>query len=357
MHSRLSDSPRREPSAIARAIEMMDYARRSPASLGGRGGHKEWLHFVVLAPGVDLLVNFSCCDEVRPGANHAVLPRLVLLSRTDTWDGDIENFAPEDAHVEGGRIAFAFADNRLEFRDGSFHLTAALRERPIAVRLCLKPLTMPVFVPSTPMLDGPPLHWLVVPRLQTSGVLCVGGRDHVLDGAPAYHDHNWGHFLWGHDLSWEWGFVLPDDAAVPWCLTFVRLTDRKRITALEHKLLLWRGTTLSRSFREGELAVETALAHLPLRSIFKAPRPMALLVPELAADVPRHLETHAAAGSDWLSCRCEPYDVVQVCIPSETDLGVTIFNEVSARAQVRGQIGGEAVAFAGRSIMEFIRYA
>jgi hypothetical protein len=34
---------------------------------------------------------------------------------------------------------------------------------------------------------------------------------------------------------------------------------------------------------------------------------------------------------------------------------VTIFNEVSARSTVRGSFGGEAFAFEGRSIMEFIR--
>jgi hypothetical protein len=69
--------------------------------------------------------------------------------------------------------------------------------------------------------------------------------------------------------------VLPDDPAVPWCLTFVRLTDRARTTALEHKVLLWRGAALSRSFREGELQVDTANESLRMDRLFKAPRPLA----------------------------------------------------------------------------------
>jgi hypothetical protein len=343
--------------AITRAIAAMDYTRRSPPSVGGRAQHKEWQHFVILAPDIDLLVNFSCCDEIRRGANpRTEQPRLVFLARTNAWDGDVEQFASEDVSIAGGRIFFRLDQNHLEFRDGVFSISAALRTRPIAIEAELRPLTLPVFVPSTPMLEGPPLHWLVVPRLEVHGVLTVAGRPFVLDGAPAYHDHNWGHFLWGHDLSWEWGFVLPDDAAVPWCLTFVRLTDRARTTALEHKLLLWRGAHLCRSFREGEVHAETSVSPLRLRRVFKAPRTMALVAPETATDVPQDYEMRAAVGDDWLTCQCAPYDAVQVLIPSETDLGVTIFNEVSARSVVRGQIGGEDVSFAGRSILEFIRH-
>lgn len=344
-------------SRIGLGIESMDYTRGSSAPAFGRRKHKEWQHFVVMGDGIDLLVNFSCCDVTSTGAGQPQdQPRLVLLARRGHWDGDIENFSRTETRIDHGDIRFELGRNRLELRDGVFHIDAALRERPIAVRLSLSPRTHPVFVPSTPMRDGPPLHWLVVPRLEAAGTLTIEGIDYSLDGAPAYHDHNWGHFLWGHDLSWEWGFVLPDDAAAPWCLTFVRLTDRARTTAFDHKLVLWRGATLSRGFREGEIQTDISLDFFRPTTLFKAPRAMALLAPEEAADVPRSLENRARAGSDWLTCRCEPYDVVQVLIPSETDLGVTIFNEVSARAVVEGEIGGERVCFTGRSIMELIRH-
>jgi hypothetical protein len=344
--------------AIGKMIAATDYVRRSPFSIGGRRGHKEWQHFAILAPGVDLLVNFSCCDDMRATARMgAEWPRLVLLVRTDTWDGDVENHAMTDARIRGGRVDLAFGHNRLVFHDGVFDISATLQERPISVELRLTPVTMPAFVPSVPMLDGPPLHWLVVPRLHTSGRLTIGGRIYDLQGAPAYHDHNWGHFLWGHDVAWEWGFVLPDDPVVPWCLTFVRLTDRARTTALSHKLLLWRRTEAVRVFREGALTLETDLSYLQPPTVFKIPRALALVAPELPTDVPRSVETHATDGQDWLTCRCEAEDLGQVLIPSETELGVTIFNEVSARATVRGRVGGEAIAFAGRSILEFIRYA
>jgi hypothetical protein len=344
---------------IRDAVAASDYVRASPAWLGGPTAHKEWQHFAVLAPDVDLLVNFSLCDDVRPGAPvGGETPRIVVLvrERDGRWDGDVETFARENAVVRRGDIDLRFGENRLLFGD-TFEIAVALRERPIQMELSLRPLTQPAFVPSIPMLDGPPLNWVVVPRLEVHGTLVVGGTTYALDEAPAYHDHNWGQFLWGHDVAWEWGFVLPDDSSVPWSVTFVRLTDRRRTTALAHKVLVWKRDELARIFREHEVAGQTALGHLRMASVFKIPRPLALAAPGTATDVPTRFDTRAAAGDDRLECRCVPHDVAQVLIPSETELGVTIFNEVSARTRVSGRIRGESIEFAGRSVMEFIRYA
>ena len=80
---------------LTRAIEAGDYLRRSPFSLGGEGCHKEWLHFVIHTAELDLLVNFSLVDDVRPEAAPGTeFPRTVVLVRDATqpdagWDGDI----------------------------------------------------------------------------------------------------------------------------------------------------------------------------------------------------------------------------------------------------------------------------
>jgi hypothetical protein len=345
---------------IASSIARSDYLRRSPHSAAGRR-HKEWHHFVIFAPTVDVLVNFSVCNELRNDTPEGVeRPRIVLLvrehgNRAHGWDGDVETFAVDDTLACGGRIDLSFRDNTLTFADGCFTIAAALQDRPIAVRLQLTPVTMPVFLPSIAMLDGPPLQWVVVPRLEASGTVTVGAREYAIVDAPAYHDHNWGYFLWGHDVAWEWGFVLPEERAVPWALTFVRLTNRARTVALEHKLLLWKQDALVRVFRERDLEVAADLEYLHAPRIFKVPRPMALVAPETAIDVPRGVLTRARAGDDWLECRCDGQDVAQVLIPSETQLGVTIFNELVAESSVHGCVEGEPVHFHGRSILEFIR--
>jgi hypothetical protein len=344
-----------EAQAISAAIVQSDYFRGSAAGIGG-GAHKEWQHFIILDAAFDLLVNFSWLDEVRPGAPPgSVFPRIVLLVRDHEWDGDVETFALREAHVVDGQLAADYRGNRLAFDDGAFRLEVRLQERPVALQLTLTPVTMPAYVPNVAMLDGPPMNWVVVPRLSAEGVLRVGARDYRLDGVPAYHDHNWGTFLWGNDISWEWGFVLPQRASIPWSMTFVRLTNRSRTVALMQNLLLWRGAHLVAIFRAREVAVRTALEHLQPRRVFKVPRVMALLAPEQSTDVPASWGLAARRGGNWVDVECEGREVAQVLIPSETRLGVTIFNEVSARSTVRGSFGGEAFAFEGRSIMEFIR--
>ena len=55
--------------AITRAIRRSDYFRRSERGSGTEADHKEWMHFCVHGPGVDVLINFSLVDDVRLGAS------------------------------------------------------------------------------------------------------------------------------------------------------------------------------------------------------------------------------------------------------------------------------------------------
>src|SRR2546425_760558 len=100
----------REPpaDAVGAAVARHDYTRRSPFALGGRGRHKEWHHFCILGDEVELLVNFSLSDDVRPEATPgAELARLTLLVRGAEWDGDVESFGADAVVVRGGRIDLA----------------------------------------------------------------------------------------------------------------------------------------------------------------------------------------------------------------------------------------------------------
>jgi len=345
------------PRTIADAIAATDYTRRSPRSIGVAGAHKEWQHFVILTPDVDLLVNFSVCDDLRSAAAPgSELARIALVVSDGEWDGDVETFPPHEVSVRGGRIDFSFAHNRLVFDGGRFQIAVALRERPVSLDLELTPVTYPAHIPSIPMLEGPPLHWTVVPRLLANGTLTVGGRTHTFRDEPAYHDHNWGHFLWGHDISWDWSFVLPEEKRVPWALTFLRLSNRARGTALAQDILVWRDQQMVEVFREHDVEFHTELGHLQPPRIFKVPRAMALVAPERTADIPSGFAVRGRSGHDWIECSCTPRQVSQVLIPNDANFGVTIFNEVSARSTVRGRIAGEPFCLTGRSVMEFIRH-
>ncbi len=341
--------------AIERAIARTDYTRRSPFSVGGRGGHKEWHHFCVPGPDINLVVNFSLSDDVRPeAAPGAELARVAILVRHETWDGDVDTFSSDEVRAGGGRIDLAFGENQLRFENGAYHVSVSLRQRPITVDLTFSPLTLPSIAPNIPLPDGLPLRWVIVPRLRATGHVTLDGRTFHLTDVLAYHDHNWGHFLWGHAFAWMWGFSLPIDANVPWSLSFVRLTNRTRTRALAQGLFVWKHAWSDRVFRDHDIEMRTDIGHLRPSRTFRIPRVMAMLSPETPTDVPRWVEIRAQADGDSLLYRFEADELAQVVIPSETDLSVTIINEVTGRSSVHGQIRGETIAIEGRAVCEFL---
>jgi hypothetical protein len=212
----------------------------------------------------------------------------------------------------------------------------------------------PARAPNIPLRDGPPLHWVVTPRLAATGTVTIGRRSVRLSGALAYHDHNFGHFRWGQDFSWRWAFALPTDRAVPWTFAFASLGERSRNHALSQGVFLWRGARRHRTFRDHDVEIASSAGFLALPRVFKIPRVMALLSPEVPTDVPLHVDLHAEAEGDWVDYRFEPDGLGQVVIPNETDLGVTVLNEATGRSSIHGKIHGERFSADGRSVFEFL---
>lgn len=315
--------------------------------------HKEWMHFCVLGPTTDILVNFSLMGDVFPGAARgAEAARLTVLVRDGAWDGDVDTIPAAEVDVRAGRFDAAFGASAMIERDGVIEVRASLRERPISLALRLRPATIPLFRPNT-LLDGAPIHWLVMPRLFASGTVTVAGTTHMLDDAPCYHDHNWGKWRWGHDFSWSWGFGLPGSRDVPWSVVFTRLVDRARTRDLGHGLFLWEGAVQRRIFQEGTLRVRQE-GFLRPRRVPKFPRVMGLLSPELCTDVPRAIVIDAEEFGDAVSCRFEAEDVAQIVVPNEADLGLTIINEVVGKVALSGRVGGAAVTMNGRAVFELL---
>jgi hypothetical protein len=299
-------------------------------------------------------VNFSFVDDVRPSAERwRQDARLTILMRAEHWRGEVAGFDPEAVEARAGRVDVRLGPNRVSFADGEYRLAAGFRDGSGALDVRLRPVTMPSIVHNVHVGDGPPINWLVVPRLVAAGTVTVDGRDHAVDGALAYHDHNWGHFGWGRDFAWEWGYGLPDDASNPWSLVFVRLSNRGHTRAMMQGVFLWKAAREQRVFRDGDLQV----AHEGLfraARICKVPAPMALVHPELATGIPRRLHFRGVADGDRVDGTFTCEDVAQVIIPNDRDLGVTAINEVSGRLAVRAVVAGEEIEIDGRAIFEFL---
>lgn len=341
---------------ITSSLIGVDYFRRSPSRLAGRADHKEWQHFLVHTEEVHLLVNFSLIDDVWARTQRsAETARLIVLARLDEWDGDVDRFDEAEVHVIPGAIEARFGESRMRFEGGRYLVSIALRDRPIAAELELLPITLPAVSANQPLSRDRSLSWMFVPRLIARGTIRVAGHTEHIEAAPAYHDHNWGHFLWGDDFSWEWGSALPWDPASEWSIVHVRMSDRGRSVARYQGLFLWRGAEPFRVFRDEEIRVSHA-GTFELSRPRKIPRVMAMLAPGTASDVPRRLEITARGEGDELHVIFEPADVAQVVMPSERDLdGVTVLNEVSGRVRMEGRVRGVRVEMEGPSVFEFIR--
>lgn len=351
-------APLDPPPSIAALLAGADYFRRAGGPVTGRPDHKEWQHFLVCAGPVHLIVNFNLTEdgwtEGRAGSEAA---RLIVLARTpgEGWDGDVERFEGGEVDVSAGRIDARFGQNTLRFDRGRYHLSVALRDRPLAAELTLTPLTPPMVSPHRPLSRDRRISWLVVPRLAAHGTITAEGHVERAVAAPAYHDHNWGHFRWGDDFSWEWGSALPCDPRSEWSAVHVRMADLGRSVLRYQGLTLWRGAEPLRVFLDEEISVHHE-GCLDLGRPLKVPRVMAMLSPGGASDVPRRLEVLARGAGDELSLRFLPEDAAQVLIPSEIDPeGVTVLNEVSGRVVMEGRVRGARVFMEGPGVFEFVR--
>lgn len=341
------------PRALARMLGENGYFRRSSSAYSPEANHKEWLHFAVHAPGLDLLANFSVVDDVRGKLRGDEIARITCLVRERNWDGDIDQYSVSEIELRRGHIDVRFGDSSVTLDQDALHLRVRMQRRPIEIDLRLVPRAMPTPAFNLFVKDCPPINWLVVPRLTASGTVKVDGRTHHLRDAAAYHDHNWGHFRWGKDFAWEWGYGSPESTDNPWTMVFVRLNDRGHVSDLMQALFLWKGPLQERLFRATELEVwHDGMLHQ--RSLFKLPRVMGVVSPGTACDVPQRLNLRARGQGDRVEFEFKCQEAAQVIIPNDENLGVTIINEVSGQLSLDGVVRGERISMECPSIFEFL---
>jgi hypothetical protein len=197
----------------------------------------------------------------------------------------------------------------------------------------------------------------VVPRLVADGEIALAGERHLLCGAPAYHDHDWGRFRWGGDFGWDWSIALPAPAdGVAWTLIFQRFSDRARHEALSQGILLWRGERHVRTLHGPDVRWVTS-GRLSAAGALRIPRVFSLAAPGCAADLARRIELRASAGGDVLELTYELRDVAQVAIPNDGLTGTTLINEAHAEFRAEGSVLGEQVRLAGSALVEAKRAA
>lgn len=337
-------------------LERTDHLRATPGRAPRASNFKEWTYFFVSSAQLDLMLTFAFLGRVDLRRDHP-LPsaRVIVLARTrdGRWSGSVEEVPPSAVRATPGRIDLTMGHNELAFRSGAYEIAAHAPGAGIDARLRLRPIMQPAIGTSVRMGAAEPMRWIVVPHLAASGDVRIAGSPCLLADAPAYHDHNWGAFSWGGDFAWEWGLVLASPAGgPPWTVVYSRICDRARQRVRSQALLVWRGSSFCRTFRDDEIVVrETGL--LRGGAQLRVPPVMSLVEPGVTADVPGELVARASSESDEIEVRFICSDFAEIAVPNETaGLGSTLLCETAARAVVKGTFQGEQVVFSGPAVLE-----
>lgn len=318
--------------------------------------YKEWQHFVLFDGGDrTVIVNLSVDGDLAgSGGGQA---KVVLLSHgPEGWAGGVDLYDGADARLSARSPTLRVGRQRVAYRGGRYHVSAALRDRSVAVKAVLTPVAAPAMIwHDTPVGSGH-VNWLIVPDLTVEGAARLPGRRGGLDGWRAYHDHNWGRWWWGEDFGWQWGVARePADGTdgPPLTVVYDRTSDRGGAVAKEHTLSVWSGSDLVRVFTRQDLRARMRGRRggpLPRR----VPGVMGLLAQGAASGIPAVLEAEAADGADDLALRFVPDDAIEVLVPSEMGTGFVRLAEVVGEMDVSGRVAGRDVAFRARAVVEFM---
>ena len=327
-------------SGVAAMIPELDAWRRDGRA---RDPGKEWHHFVVFDPAWTLLFNLNL-DGAAGG-------RAIAVVHHEGWRAEVRRcIAP---NLRRGRLDATFDDAGMRWRDGRYEVW--FRGEDVSLEAALEPASMPSLSHDISLGSDARLSWCLVPRLFATGSFAYGGRRVSFDARPAYHDHNWGRFVWGGDFAWDWGCAVSEAPGSPWTVIFARMMDRAQRRTTATSVFLMRDGRCLRYFRDAEVHFAQGSERAPAPCA-RVPAAAALLLPDEDRDVPSRVTVNAGRGDDALRISLELAARGQLLVPSERALeSVVRVNEAHGRVRVDGRCDGAEVAFEGPALLEVVR--
>lgn len=309
-------------------------------------GTKEWHHVVIHHPEMSLLVNIS---ETVDAHGATTCRALSMASLDNSWHHEVLTAAPGTVSIDSLTLDVRLGDQARFWWDRDRYRLHVNGSR-VMVDVTLRPRSAPHLLPGAVLSAHERISWVIVPRLHATGEVCVEGRRFSLDDAPAYHDHNWGHFEWGGNFSWEWIAITAED----WSLTGSRLLDRTRSIVSAHHLLI-EDDHGAVSFGNSEVRVSSAgrLGAVPAAVV---PGALRLLAPTSIDDIPRDMTWHARRGISSVTATLHPRSVARIVMPSDVRVDdVVVLAEAFADGNVDATIDGRPRQATGYGLVELVR--
>ena len=335
------------------AVDREDFWRWPGGAPAGGARFQEWQHFVVFGDGVDLIVNFSV--RVPAGGATPDEARLVVLGRSDRWWGFIDEVDPRAVTADGDGREVRFPHGRMSVHADGYRVQLRSAEHDLDLDLTLRPAALPMVVRRSEITPGRRLDWVVVPRLTVEGTVNAGGGAVCLDGASAYHDHNWGCFDWGDDYTWEWGALLGEGDGAPLSVLYSAGMNRARTRLHYEYAVVWQGAETALSASGPDVTTRWSERHAAPPSL-RLPGVMSLLRPRRDRDLPGAVTVAARNGPDRVEARFALESSAEIIIPSDGDpLGSLALHECVGPVDIDAVLGGREIRQKGRGVFEFVR--
>ena len=256
--------------------------------------------------------------RVEPGANERAYSEIV--------GSEDVSFAEGEPNLVVGRSRVVIED------DGTYRLTARVPAESgggaltldLAVRAASRRYLSPVEIGGEGLVSG-----YTVPLLdaRATGRMCEGSRCQRIDGARAYHDHNWG--TWG-GVTWDWGQARAGDYSI-----------------------LYGG--VAEGEREGGTAGPRIL-HLTDRHGFAGLFPIRSLATSWASGdrrtVPQGIRILAASGSDSLELNVTIGHALATPVPVRASGPSALFLQMRGSATLSGRLRGSPAHATGDGFFE-----
>jgi hypothetical protein len=308
---------------------------RPPTALDAEAPlYKDWLHLKVFAPAAPLVALVNVALHGAPGDERAVAVGTALAHAPGTgWTGNVEVAPlPESGTGEEG-VRLAGVALALDPGTPAVHASARLPEDALALDLVARPAGRALLVPWRLRLGSGWVSWAAIARLHVSGRATVAGRELDLDGAQAYHDHNWGRWRWGDDVGWRFGcFAITGGPTITLCW----ITDRGHRRRQDARLHV-HADGRRHAFAGASVAVgyEGTLAP-PARRL---PGALAALHGDRAQPrLPQRVRIRADDGVDHLEIEFESADAVQLIVPEVADRGYGFIHEIAGSFRASGSV-------------------
>lgn len=313
--------------------------------------YKDWLHLNVFdhRSGIIGLVNTSLHGSPEDPRTRVVGAALFDVPDIG-WVGNLVVRGLGEARVGATAVGLDAVGLGIDHASGTVAASADLPDDRFSVTMRATALEDAVMVDRPLPLGSGWISWYVVPRLAATGRLRVGDTVVSLDGASAYHDHNWGRWHWGDDFGWDWGSFLasPPGPAV----VLARTTDRLRRRP-GPAFLLVAGPGAHRRFGGSAVTVRTeGRLDGPLRRV---PGAMAALRSDRAAPrLPAHVRVSADDGLDRVEVNFAARACTQLVLADPVHHGHSFVHELTGTFTLAGRIGGVEHSAAGLGVVEHV---